>query len=317
MKKYLLHIILIFVVANVFGQAEPSFDQYHFNQLAIHPAYAGTKGTFEATVFARRQWTAIDGAPDTESLTLSTQLANGKVGLGGKVLHDKIGVTDKYTFAIDYAYRIYTGGGVLSIGIELAADQFNLNYIELDAYQDGDPAFLNVPQNFTSFNAGAGAWFQNDIVFAGLSVPRLLASGDEITTSVDSVLNKLEVFDQSRNFYLTGGVLIKVSDLVDIKPYVLARYDFAAPPVIDNSISLIFADAFWIGGTYRTTGAFSIMSQYILNAGNSIQDRYVSIGYAYSQQMDNYQSLFGPTHELFVSFLLDKKTTQYKSPRFF
>lgn len=317
MRRILLYGIVWSMALTAAAQSEPSFDQYHFNQLAIHPAYAGTRGELDATVFARRQWTGIDDAPSTESLTLATQLANGKIGLGGKVFRDRVGVTDKYSFALDYAYRMYTGGGVLSIGLELSADQYNLNYFELDSYQEGDPAFTNVPQNLTSFNAGAGVWFQNQTVFAGLSVPRLIRASDAIAPSVDSFLTQLEIFDQNRNLYFTSGVLISAGNLLKIKPYVMARYDMAAPPVIDNSISFIFADAFWIGGTYRTTNAFAVMAQYMLDAGNTLKDQYLTIGYAYSQRTDAFQSVFGPTHELFISFQLDKKTTRYTSPRFF
>lgn len=299
------------------GQIEPSFEQYHFNQLIFNPAYAGQRGDLEIATFGRRQWVDIDDAPSTESVTVNTQLANGKIGLAGKLLHDNVGVSDKYTFALDYAYRMYTGNGVLAIGLELAASQYNLNYSKLDAFQNGDPAFTGVPEQLHSFNAGAGIWFQNDVWFAGASVPQLIAYNDNIAAGVDSVLNNLNLFDQQRNYFVTTGVLIWAGDNLSFKPYVLARYDGATPVVIDNTLSLIFADAFWLGGTYRTDGSISIMAQYLLDAGNSLQDQWMGIGYAYNQRLDAFSSVFGPTHELFVSFHLDKRTTRFTSPRFF
>lgn len=44
---------------------------------------------------ARRQWVGLEDAPGTESVILHAQLANGKIGLGGKLLHDQIGPTEK------------------------------------------------------------------------------------------------------------------------------------------------------------------------------------------------------------------------------
>jgi type IX secretion system PorP/SprF family membrane protein len=298
------------------AQNEASFEQYHFNQLSVNPGYAGSQGSLEVTAMAHRQWVKIDGAPQTESVIIHSQLANGKIGIGGKLLHDVIGSTEQTSYSLDYAYRMYSNIGVWAVGIELAASSYNLNYSDLDAFQNGDPAFIGVPQQFMSFNAGAGLWFQNEHVFTGLSVPNLIEPLDTLS-NVGAILSDLNLYDQSRHIFLTAGYLFEAGDLVAIQPSTLVRYDFNAPIVVDGNLSLIFKNTFWVGASYRTDGSISAMGEYFLDLGSTLKDQFVGIGYAYNQRLDDTQSIFGSTHEVFVTFQWNKKTTHFSSPRFF
>lgn len=297
------------------AQSEPAFEQYQFNQLAINPAYAGSQGTLDVVAFAQRQWIKLDGAPQTESVTLNTSLNNGKIGLGAKLLHDVVGNAAKTTFAIDYAYRMYTNSGTLAIGLEASTAQYDLNFSLLDAYLNGDPAFTGVPSRFLSYNAGVGVWFHSPTFYLGASIPNILEASDANTNS--GVLSNLNLFDQSRHLFLTAGYLFRMNQLVAVKPHAMLRYDLNSTLVADGSLSLIFKDALWLGGTYRSVGAFSIMGEYFFDLGNSLQDQHLGVGYAYNQRVDEMQTVFGTTHEIFITYQFDKKTTRFTSPRFF
>ena len=67
-------------VEKTMAQQDPKYSQYMFNQMAINPAYAGSKEALSATAFIRSQWTGIEGAPKTETFSIHGPLKKKKVG---------------------------------------------------------------------------------------------------------------------------------------------------------------------------------------------------------------------------------------------
>ena len=97
MKKRLSALLLLLsLAARVFGQQDPMYSQYIFNGLLINPAYAGTHELFNATFLYRNQWINIPGAPVTGVLSIDSPIESQKVGLGVKVISDKIGINQSY-----------------------------------------------------------------------------------------------------------------------------------------------------------------------------------------------------------------------------
>lgn len=88
-----------------------------FNAMAINPAYAGSRGVTTATALYRKQWLGIEGAPETQTISFDTPLANEKVGLGFQAFNDAVGVTKTTGFFATYAYRILMDNSTLGFGI--------------------------------------------------------------------------------------------------------------------------------------------------------------------------------------------------------
>src|SRR5476651_421432 len=109
MKKLLLFfsLLLCFMAAN--AQQDAQFSQYIFNGLYINPAYAGYKEDLYVNSFFRSQWTGLDGAPTTFSLSMDGAVNDGKVGLGLMIQHDAIGAQSNTAAYGNYAYRIQVG----------------------------------------------------------------------------------------------------------------------------------------------------------------------------------------------------------------
>ena len=76
---------MISAVPKVLAQSEPMFSQYMLNGLVINPAYAGVHKVTDVTLIYRNQWTGIDGAPETQTLSLHTLLKDQKSGVGFNV----------------------------------------------------------------------------------------------------------------------------------------------------------------------------------------------------------------------------------------
>ena len=79
-KKHLVFAFIIVSAMQTFAQQDPQYSQYMFNQMAINPAYAGSKEAISASAFIRSQWTGIDGAPKTETFSIHGPLKKKKVG---------------------------------------------------------------------------------------------------------------------------------------------------------------------------------------------------------------------------------------------
>src|SRR4051812_1318734 len=108
-------IIVVFMTSifAVKAQQDPQYSQYMFNQMAINPAYAGSKEALSSAVLLRSQWTGIEGAPKTETFTIHGPLKKKKVGLGFTVIGDQIGPKKSIGALGSYAYRIPIKNGKL------------------------------------------------------------------------------------------------------------------------------------------------------------------------------------------------------------
>ncbi|MBC8172461.1 MAG: type IX secretion system membrane protein PorP/SprF, partial [Chitinophagales bacterium] len=223
--------------------------------------------------------------------------------------------TNKTQFGLQYAYRMHTSAGIFAIGIDASATNYHLNYQQLTAYIDGDPAFTNQPENTWSPNIGAGAWFNSDRFYAGASSPVLIT--DTISAVSGSEISQLNIFEAHRHYFVTAGVLIGNMDNIAVKPYTLIKYATGSPVQADINISLIFKNSVWLGGGYRTDNSMSLMAQYFVDRSNMLRKNTFGIGYAYNFSFEEVQDFFGPTHEIFIAYTFDKHTTRYTNPRFF
>src|ERR1043166_65948 len=111
MKRILIFAFCAVSVMKGFAQQDPQYSQYMFNQMAINPAYAGSKEALSTTAFIRDQWTGIEGAPKTQTISVHGPLKSKKVGIGGAVIADQIGPKKSIGALVSYAYRIPVKNG--------------------------------------------------------------------------------------------------------------------------------------------------------------------------------------------------------------
>ena len=317
MKKNKYLILSTFLIActftRAFAQSEPAFEQYHFNQLVLNPAYAGSKNSLETNFFLHRQDIKVPGAPSTESFTFHAPVASQKLGLGVKFYHDHIGVTDKYLLGFDFAYQMYLGEGVLSAGLELSLTNYNVNFSKLDAFQNGDPTFTNEPVNIISPNAGLGIYYRNEHFYMGFSSLNLVEVQNDTTNGESS----LQSYEQNRHFNFHTGALISAGKHLTLKPGALVKYTYGGPVQLDLNLHFIIDNSFWVGAGYKTNNSMSVMAEYVLNYDKTLSGNEFSFGYAYNFLLDDLAPYLGPTHEIFLGYRFNKHNTRVRSPRFF
>lgn len=309
-KRCLLHIIvpltLILLCGKTYGQQDPSFTQYMYNTMTINPAYAGTRGVLSANLLYRSQWIGIEGAPQTQSLTIHSPISDGRMGLGLNVINDQIGPVSETMFNGTYSYILpinrYTS---ISLGINAGAELFNIDFTKLNIFNQQDASFQNNVNNKIAPQVGVGAMIYNDQFYVSLSVPRLLR-----TQYYDTQNSSNSVATSRPHFYLTAGYVFSLNDNVRFKPSILSRYVSGSPLRVDVSANFLINDEFSIGASYRLSSSYGIMTSYQLSDA-------ILAGVSYDRDSSELRKFNDGTFEIFLRFELFKKYRKMYTPRFF
>ena len=86
---------LLLMSSVLFAQKESVLAFYRTNMNVVNPAYAGVDNLSTVTTNFRKQWTGIEDAPETQSVSASTSLG-GNLGIGLSVINDKTFIEKKY-----------------------------------------------------------------------------------------------------------------------------------------------------------------------------------------------------------------------------
>ena len=89
MKKIILLSLLFFSVQIITAQQYPLFSNYVLNSYGFNPAIAGSSPHWDARATYRTQWVGIDGAPQTQIVSLHGPV--GAIGVGGYFFNDSAG----------------------------------------------------------------------------------------------------------------------------------------------------------------------------------------------------------------------------------
>jgi type IX secretion system PorP/SprF family membrane protein len=322
-KRILLPFIftLCFILAK--GQQTAQFSQYVFNGLYINPAYAGYKEDFNVNSFYRSQWTGLDGAPQTQSVTVDGALSDGKVGLGLMVNHDEIGAQSSLAAYGNYSYRVQLGSeenSKLAFGLGFGFIQSGIDGTKLNPTQTND---AYIPVGFESVllpDARFGALYTSDNFFAGVSVDNILAQYIH-----SSAVNSLVVPVPKPNEYLTFGALFALNDQTKFKPSVLIKNSPGSPANIDINAFILLNERLWLGGTYRSTlgvGESSLQNGYQKSSAMVFMIEFFAkenfrVGYAFDYSLNQIGNYGYGSHELSVSFVLKRNKHSHSAPTYF
>lgn len=317
MKKLIIFLVVLTSVFVSYAQQDAQYTQYMYNQSVVNPAYATSDlGVINFGFMHRSQWTNAVGAPKTYNLFAHAPLSN-KIEVGLSIVTDNIGedILKENNFYADFAYILkLSESQKLSLGLKAGFTSFNTNFNGF-RFPDDDPvngsitsddAFDN--QNSIFPNFGFGAFYYTDNYYVGLSAPNLLQSKHlEENRGVNSIGG------EEIHMFLTAGYVYQLSDMVQLKPAILAKAVKGSPIVLDTSLNVLFNNRFEGGLAYRINDSFSAM--FNVRATNALR-----IGYAFDYTTSNLNNYNSGTHEIMVLYDLDLiglKKGFDKSPRFF
>jgi len=308
-RKYKIHILFyLFTLISVssFAQQDPMYTLYMNDPILINPAYAGTRGNVSLNGVFRRQWVGMDWQPTTTSITINSPFWNYKVGLGFSFMNDKIGPMQQTGIYLDYAYHLrFSRNRNLSLGLKAGFTNFDLDLMNLTVTDWRDVVPSRDYSNRPLPNFGVGAYYFTDKYYVGFSIPLLLQNKFNVENNLKIVGR------EDRSYFLTAGfVFTAIDPILKIKPTILARSIFGAPPSVELSATAILYDRVWFGLLYRVGDAIAAHARFQIN--NQIQ-----IGYSYDLTNRDLRPYNKGTHEVMLNYVFTKRGQRILSPRYF
>lgn len=292
-NRPIVYLVLLFLPLLSFGQQESYYSFYRNTMNIINPAFAGAE---EGTVFSftsRRQWSFDEEAPNTLAFSYSSVRAN-KVGLGISLVADRVFIEQQTNATIDFSYQLNMETTQVYLGLKAGGNFYKADPTGLLGFAASpDP----IQQAFSKFNPniGVGALLKRENLWLSFSLPRIFKSNrtkDLAITAKDRV-----------HTYLGGGATLPLGTNLYLKPSILLRKVKGLPLSTDLTGFISWQQKFDAGMSYRSSGAFSILSS--VRVGN------FDLGYAYETPiLSGLAQLNLKTHEVFLRIHLGAKATE-------
>jgi len=289
------------------AQQDPMYSMYMWNMMTMNPGYAGSNDVLNVTALSRVQWAAISGAPVTHSLSAHAPVNRRSLGLGGSVVHDRIGRTNTTSAFADIAYRFrLTPKTRLSLGLKAGLNHANIANTQVENTDPNDPTFMADISGRVSPNFGFGAYLWSKRGYVGVSVPKLLRNYLG-RTSNDGIVTTFQ--QEATHLFLTGGYVFPMGT-VKFRPSMMVRASEGAPLSADLGANFFFHDRFSLGASYRhgtsITGIFSLQ----------LNDQFRA-GYAYDASLNAATQQGRGAHEIMISYDPVFTRDRVRSPRYF
>ena len=302
-KSYILLLFAWLTVVPSFSQQLPQYSQYLLNDFVLNPAIAGSKDYFEAKSNHRFQWVGITDAPRTFVLSMNGPFKFKNMGIGGYLFTDVTGPTSRVGAYGSYAYHIQLNSEImLSMGLFGGIMQYNLDATKLSLLDQGDPLVGLGVESVIIPDAGFGLYGYSDQYYFGVSIPQLLQNKLKLGDTTQ-VLGKLQ-----SHYFLTGGYIFDIGSDVKIEPSVLLKAVIPVPMQLYISVKAIYQNMVWLGLSYRTYDAMSVIMGY--NYKNQL-----TIGYSLDFTTSDLKSYSGGTHELMLGIRFKKVNQIEKTKR--
>jgi type IX secretion system PorP/SprF family membrane protein len=282
---------ILLAVADMHAQLEPLTDQYLLNTLAINPAYAGARDALSISLLHRNQWTGFDGAPRTETLALHAPMRGEKVGLGLLAMSDRAGVANTSAVSGNFAYRIPTGKGIMSLGLGGGISFAQNRWSDLVALDPDDNLLPATSEGYILPDFSLGLYYNSETFFFGFSLPMFLSHKFDPVNQRFNLENNINEY----NFFFNSGTLLTLSSRWKLLPSVLIRFKPVSPPQADLNAYVIYNDRIWMGISYRTNKSLIGLFMYQVN-------EQLAVAYSYDLGLGKTGRYLGGAHEIMIRY---------------
>lgn len=321
MKRLSLLFPLLTLPLLLTAQQKPQYSQYMINNYLLNPAITGIEDYADIKLGNRNQWTGIEGAPTTFYLSGHSKLGKGvnkaftaapgnrpfsfsgqgdqnhrywKVkphhGIGGVLLHDRIGPFARTEMSLSYAYHLLLSRTVkLSGGLSAGLINQTLRPDKMVFANPGDVTAAG--WQMVSPSLSAGLWLYSNNFYVGASVAQLL--GNTVSFGVWRASK-----DHLRHHYfLTGAYKVPLTKQLDLVPSLMVKWVRPLPVSVDVNLRMVFADVVWGGLSYRHTDSFAFL-------GGVTLSHLFDVGYSYDVGISSLGSASAGSHELVLGMRL-------------
>lgn len=318
-KQISFSVILFALVLGSQAQQLPILSQYMMDQYQINPAFAGYDGYMNIHLTAHEQWVGLDNSPKTHAISFHTRLyeqsyiqkenpvkkkwrrafRGGRIGIGGAVYDDRLGLISRTGFQITYAYHIPFEATQLSFGLSANAFQYRLDLDEIVLFEEEDPYLLGYDGVLFIPDADFGVIFSAQDYHVGLSINQLFQSSWKLGNNGNS---KYQIL---RHYYFTVGYSFNAGQNVQIKPNLLLKSsnDFSNLQA-DINLTVHYKNAYWGGISYRTKDVMIFMA--------GLRYNQFHFGYAFDYSFSTLRNYNYGSHEIIAGFRLGDPTRRFR-----
>ncbi len=328
-KNIILAALLIFSSQVIIAQQLPQFSQYMQNMYVTNPAASSLYEDIDLNIGFRQQWAGFDGAPQTYYASGTVNLGKrpkdsfstysipishrsllktkdvtryAKHVVGGMVAKDEYGVFQRTSLMASYSYHhpigdnyyIAVGTSLGWYGMNFGSDKVVLENPLDNTYDD----FISNGTKSNLFDINAGLFVYGERAFFGYSAYQLAQNKIELGNagSSDNLSNaKLEI-----HHFATLGYRFTFNENFDLTPSFMFKAMKPAPWSYDFNLKADLYDKFWLGVSWRSEDAVSIL------AGLHITD-WMGLGYAYDYVTSDVNDISSGSHEMVLSFQFNRK----------
>jgi type IX secretion system PorP/SprF family membrane protein len=327
MKRVLPVLIMVFAGLTGRAQQKPQYTQYVLNNLLLNPAVSGIENYIDLKAGYRNQWTGLNGAPVTSTLSVSAPIGSAFVGgdaasmsagtdnpyspayaqnyqaapphhgIGFTLVSDQIGYTKTTNINATYAYHLGLSDNLnLSLGVAAGFNNTSLNTSQILLQEPDDNALKNISNGSWSPDLSLGVWAYSSGYYVGLSALQLLPRHLSLsTTNAVYQQNKL-----TPNFFVTAGVKFSLSDDVAFVPSAMVKMINPLPASFDLNTKMVFSDRFWVGCSYRYQDAVAGMLGLNINS-------LLNVSYSYDYGTSPLHSVSTGSHEIVIGLMLNNR----------
>ncbi|MDX9750721.1 MAG: type IX secretion system membrane protein PorP/SprF [Flavobacteriales bacterium] len=282
------------MVATAWAQQLPQLTQYQFNDYVFNPAVAGSRPLFEVRSGHRYQWTGIQDAPRTFTLSATTPVARN-MGIGGYIFTDHVGPTRRTGMQLSYTYHLKITED-LKLGMALSGGmlQFLIDGSKIELRDPGDPAMDDQLRGELLPDAKFAIHLHHPRFWFGATAPQIMGNKVQFMEGRREALSRME-----HHYYATAGYRFPIGEDFVLEPSVMVKYVDPVPPMIDATATVRYRGAFWLGASYRTNDAWCAM------VGCWIKDTF-QFGYSYDMLTSNLRNYSSGSHEVMLAITLAK-----------
>ncbi len=299
MVKYILNILLLVSCLSVFGQQQPLFTNYFFNDYYFNPAIAGSKTLSIASFSYRNQWSGFEGAPKTLMGNVSGSIKNeGKMGYGVTVISESIGLTNNLNILLTYAHHVKLNDKLkLGLGLQSGYLQNRVKLYDTRLADVDDEVFTGnvLSENGLDFNAGFNLYSEKYYFMAAVNHLFIDKLG---FVTYNQRLRK--------NYNVIGGYRFKFEkQQVEVEPSIMVQQVEGAPTNFTGAIKTTYKNAYWLGLSYNNAEHIGIGLGYLMN-------NRLNIGYAYDLSLSELNTYHSGSHEISISYVLNQKKPSFE-----
>jgi type IX secretion system PorP/SprF family membrane protein len=292
MKKLFVFSAIFLGSWTTHAQQLPLISNYLNTAYLFNPAFSGIEGKTEISILNRRQWTDIQGSPETQFMAFNGNRNDLQFGYSGYAFNDQTDIVSRSGFYGSYAWHVkFTDENSLSLGLGAGYVNNNINVGGIRVPDELDPVLYSALST-GKFDLNFGFNLQFGDFSFGAAVPNLLAPKVDFS---DNYLGPFQ-YHYIRHYVVNTQYDVDLQKgLMTLSPFVTVRANEVTIPQVDAGLMFNHKEYFYIGAAYRSSYAVTA------NTGLHLTEN-ITMGYAYDFSLNTYGFALGNSHEFMLRY---------------